>query len=85
MGGLNILGTFQVSYRSTHLKDPVVRSGAQAELGDGRFHEPLPFPAHLTEPLEFLGPHLGVGMDLTLLKPLGLHASSRIDPFTNSV
>ncbi len=85
MGWLNIIGTFQVSYRSTHLKDPVVRSGAQSELGEGRFQAPLPTPAPLTEPLEFLCPHLGVGMDLTLLKPLGLHASSRIDPFTNSV
>ena len=52
MGGLNILGTFQVSYRSTHLEDPVVRPGAHAELGDGRFQEPLPLPAHLTEASE---------------------------------
>jgi len=41
MGRLNILGTFQVSDGSTHLKDPVVRPGAQAELGDGRFQEPF--------------------------------------------
>ena len=41
MGGLNILGTFQVSDGSTHLKDPVVRPGAQSELGDGRFQEPF--------------------------------------------
>ncbi len=44
MGRLNILGTLQVSYRSTHLEDPVVRPGAHAELGDGRFQEPLPLP-----------------------------------------
>ncbi len=34
MGGLNILGPFQVCDGSTHFKDPVVRPGAQAELGD---------------------------------------------------
>jgi len=55
MGRLNILGTSQVSYRSTHLKDPVVRSGAQAELGDGRFQKRLPVPAHLTQTRSDLG------------------------------
>ncbi len=48
MGGLNFLGAFQVSYGSTHLEDPVVGAGAQAELGNGRFQESLPFPAHAT-------------------------------------
>ena len=55
MGGLNILGAFQVSYRSTHLEDPVVRPGAHAELGDGRVQEALPFPAHLTRTRSDLG------------------------------
>ncbi len=49
MGGLNILGPFQVCDGPTHLKDPVVRPGAHAEFGDGRFQEPLPFAAHLTQ------------------------------------
>ena len=60
MGGVNILGTFQVSDGPAHLKDSVVRPGAQAELGDRRFQEPLPFPAHLTQPVEFLCLHLGI-------------------------
>ena len=55
MGRLNTFGAFQVSYRSTHLKDPVIGPGAQAELGDGRFQEPLPFPAHLTQTRSDLG------------------------------
>ena len=58
MGRLNILGTFQVCYGSTHLKDPVVGPGAQAEFGDDQLQELLPFPRshHLRKMLE--GIHL---------------------------
>ncbi len=55
MGRLNILGAFQVSYGPTNLEDPVVRPGAQAELGDGRFQESLPFLAYLTQTRSELG------------------------------
>ena len=55
MGRLNILGALQIRYGSTHLKHPVVRPSAQAELGDGRFQEPLPFPAHLPQTRSDLG------------------------------
>ena len=47
MGGLDILGTFQVSDGPADFEDPVVRPGAHAEFGDGQLQELLPFPAHL--------------------------------------
>jgi len=54
MGGLNGLGAFQVSDGPTDLEDPVISPSAQAELGECRFQEPLPFPAHVAELLELL-------------------------------
>ena len=85
MGGLNILGTFQVGNGSAHLEDPVVRPGAQAKLGDGQLQELLPFPAHFTKAPELPCPHLGVGMYFTFREPLCLQSSRRIVPLTISV
>ncbi len=79
MGRADILLSCQIGNGTSHLQNPRIRSGAQAQFIDGHLQKPLARIVNGTEFLDVPIGHLGVTMDLGPFKPLGLDSARLID------
>ena len=83
VGGLDFFRAGEVGDGAADLQDSAVGAGAQAQFVDRGFEQSFRVIVHGTITLDISGAHLGVGVDVSFLKPLQLNRPRVIDPLAN--
>jgi hypothetical protein len=85
VGGLDFFSAGEVGDGATDLQDSAVGAGAQAQFVDRGFKQSLGVIIHRTVALDVPCAHLGVGVDVSFLKPLQLNRACIIDPLADKL
>ena len=83
MGGLDFFGAGEIGDGAADFEHPAVGAGAQTQFIDRGFEQSLRVVIHGAITLDISRAHLGVGVDVSFLKPLQLNRPRIIDALAN--
>ena len=85
MGGLDFFGAGEIGDGTADFEDPAVGAGAQTQFVDRGFEQSLCVVINGTIALDVSCAHLGIGVNVSFLKPLQLNRARIVDPLADEL